>query len=112
MLWIPIGIDIERQRHEEIILVGRNLADVMLPVICPPLCLAHSLGTAYATVAVASFSERFTACIFIEGFAGFGLTYAVDFGAAVDGEEEDRQVTAAPESLRRSLSAGLAAISS
>ena len=76
------------------------------------VCLAHSLGTASATIAVASFPERFTACIFIEGFAGFGLTYAVDFGAAVDGEEEDRQVTAAPESLRRSLSAGLAAISS
>ena len=76
------------------------------------VCLAHSLGTAYATVAVASFPERFTACIFIEGFAGFGLTYAVDFGAPADGEEEDRQVTAAPESLRRSLSTGLAAISS
>lgn len=67
--------------------------------------LAHSLGCSYATVAVGAFPERFTACIFIEGFSGFGFSYAADFGVKSD-DADERRVTAEPGRLRRSLTNG------
>ena len=67
--------------------------------------LAHSLGCSYATVAVGALPGRFGACVFIEGFAGFGLSFAVDFGMKSQ-DADERRVTAEPLRLRKSLANG------
>ncbi len=67
--------------------------------------LAHSLGCSYATVVVGALPGRFAACIFIEGFSGFGLSFAVDFGIKSE-DADERRVTAEPRRLRMSLTNG------
>ena len=41
----------------------------------------HTHSTANAALIVGTFPTRFASCIFLEGFSGFGFTYAADFGA-------------------------------
>lgn len=67
--------------------------------------LAHSLGCSYATVVVGALPGRFAACVFIEGFSGFGLSFAVDFGVKSE-DVDQRRVTAEPHRLRMSLTNG------
>ena len=61
--------------------------------------LAHSQGTAYATMAVSAFPEWFANFVCLEGFGGFGLRYGRVRTTAVQFDEPSRALRLSYESL-------------